>query len=489
MCAASLLTGMFLQPLNTSLLHRTLLTLQLFVCFILPDTIDLSTAKKPPRAMHYVVAGVRISLGVTLFFLLLKWRKRVASLTPDRLSKFLTDSLLIPGIRTLVILAFFTLDPVRCWKEYPDRSMCKRTLISQAAIGLMAVIQYMFSVLVAVFPVHVIKKHSLSESVSLYKIATFNLRKLELVKIGGFVVSISCAFFLLAQYNSRGRMNRGEVLCLLAVGLLGVLSISVLGIWEWALMLRKTLRERSTSLSPSEAAASTPAPAPPTTEHVLKLHWLYEVLGLFATSLSLALGTLEAITLDTSYGWVQYALMPFVMLAGVPLAFFSDVRNKRRTFFTILWLTFVSGEFAAMVFNIRTDSFSAFGVNVGRVIFWCVLFRYGKKARAKIGSMNDADLTNFYLDGVLKNTLSSLTGTLFVMFRAFNCVLGKRSIAACMNDVWCAMFISLYLVSFVVMKILVASMPEVLRRSHAFTWEKLATMDGIRKRNGMEGFF
>lgn len=77
---------------------------------------------------------------------------------------------------------------------------------------------------------------------------------------------------------------------------------------------------------------------------------------------------------------------------------------------------------------------------------------------------------------------------LFVMFRAFNCVLEARSISACMNTVWCAMCISLYLVTFVMVKILIASMPEKLKRSHAVSWAKLAKIKGIRKRHGMEGF-
>lgn len=89
-------------------------------------------------------------------------------------------------------------------------------------------------------------------------------------------------------------------------------------------------------------------PPPP----VLKLHYIYKILGVVAVSISLASLVLEAITLDTSFSSVQYALIPFVVLAGVVLAFFCDPRDESRTFVTVLWLLFgFGGELAGVQYQ------------------------------------------------------------------------------------------------------------------------------------------
>ena len=59
---------------------------------------------------------------------------KVANLSDKKLSRFLTDSLLVPAISTISVFFFFALDPIRCWAEHKgeEKEYCERTLDGQA---------------------------------------------------------------------------------------------------------------------------------------------------------------------------------------------------------------------------------------------------------------------------------------------------------------------------------------------------------------------
>lgn len=50
------------------------------------------------------------------------------------------------------------------------------------------------------------------------------------------------------------------------------------------------------------------------------------------------------------------------------------------------------------VFNIRTNNSLGLVVSAVRFLVWVVLFHFGLKARAKVGAMNDEDLSNFFVE-------------------------------------------------------------------------------------------
>lgn len=50
------------------------------------------------------------------------------------------------------------------------------------------------------------------------------------------------------------------------------------------------------------------------------------------------------------------------------------------------------------MFNIRTNNSLGLVVSAVRFLVWVVLFHFGLKARAKVGAMNDEDLSNFFVE-------------------------------------------------------------------------------------------
>lgn len=127
-------------------------------------------------------------------------------------------------------------------------------------------------------------------------------------------------------------------------------------------------------------------------------------------------------------------------------------------------------------------------LNLVRALVWCILMKCGLKARARIAALRDDELSKFFLDSMMGSAFKSMTGVLFVMFRALNCVTEGNSILTCHNTVLCSTFISLYFVLFTMTKMAVGGMCEEQKTMKAISWEKIASMTGIRMRHKIEGF-
>ena len=123
--------SVFLQPRNNSKRYISLLCLQFAIVGILPFLLSIAFI---PSSKVIIARHICSCFGNSLLFKLgFSVRKRIARLPDRQLSRFLTDSLLFPSFEALAVVAFFALDPVRCWLEYPeDIDMCQRTLLGQA---------------------------------------------------------------------------------------------------------------------------------------------------------------------------------------------------------------------------------------------------------------------------------------------------------------------------------------------------------------------
>ena len=120
-CAA-LAASIFLQPRNNMLV--ALLFFEAFLVLVLPDVIKLIDESS---SVGITVSLMRVSFGLWLFRFFLSVKARIARLPAKRLSRFLTDSLLVTLFIFLGFEIFFALDPIRCWLENPDKpEICER---------------------------------------------------------------------------------------------------------------------------------------------------------------------------------------------------------------------------------------------------------------------------------------------------------------------------------------------------------------------------
>ena len=105
----------FRDLLRSSQVYMRFLWIQAILTTLSPLIIYLSATSSSTLA--WIVGFFAFISGMGVFSCSLAVRVRAANLDPKPLSRFLTDSVLIPSITTLCILTFFILDPIRCWAQ------------------------------------------------------------------------------------------------------------------------------------------------------------------------------------------------------------------------------------------------------------------------------------------------------------------------------------------------------------------------------------
>jgi hypothetical protein len=83
-----------------------------------------------------------------------------------------------------------------------------------------------------------------------------------------------------------------------------------------------------------------------------------------------------------------------------------------------------------------------------------MVFFFLLKWREKVACLSDKELSKFLRDKMLCGSLKTGTGILFVQFRALNCVMESGSFILCNLDARCAASISLFLVSFSIVRMI-----------------------------------
>lgn len=125
----AILGSFFLAPRNGTLWHRMVLGLEV-LSMVVFEIQSLIIRK------DILLSCGRFAFILTVLRFLDFSRSRIASLPDKRLSRFITDKLLVPSFSTLALLIFFFVDPIRCWTEHPDeRETCKRTYIGQHGLA------------------------------------------------------------------------------------------------------------------------------------------------------------------------------------------------------------------------------------------------------------------------------------------------------------------------------------------------------------------
>ncbi|GMH57466.1 hypothetical protein TL16_g02385 [Triparma laevis f. inornata] len=526
----SMCVGCFLQPKNDSKFYKVLLASQAFNTFILPDLIALYFNLE----VSILVSLTRICVGIFLFiFIAIFCRSKASQLSPERLSRFLTDVVLIRGIQALGIFIYFILDPIRCFLEYHGQlhdQYCLRTLLGQSGLVFILINYYMFSVINFIFPKHIVE----NQEISLHKIAMGTINWREGLQLLGKSVA----------YNAWGRLTDDEYALLLGTSILGAGSYLVVSTIEWIIMakaerawIKDGKPEPTTKKIPAwfaikigetgvvkndmthndrwvvakdEAEAREKAAAflkcEPSevlldsneNELVLNLNKGFQVVALAATTSYTLCGTYITATLGSDYATLQGGLLPLTILFYV-IGIFSDPRSGSKRYEFILFVSFTLEELNQIIFSImREETWLIFG-HFFRACLWLLFFKAAMKWRAKVAALTDAEITSFFIESVLKNCVRNIIMILFVTFRALNCVSVEygiledgidgpiiAAINSCSNAIMCSMFISIYLVGFICAQMVIGALNERQREKNVISMENVVTMKGVNARQIME---
>ena len=468
------------QPRNDSKLHKAVLLLQAFLVFIAPD---IAFCTMYQSSMRFVIAGVRTLFGAIVLPFGFRNRTKISQLPQKRLSRFLTDNLLVPMFTFAGAAIFFALDPIRCWLEnsgVANLKLCDRTLLGQSGLSLITLIHFTFSNLTSIFSPTVTTNHH----ISFYKIATADLSFREVIKLTVQLVVICCAFFLFSMYNARGKMGPGEVRwseerneerndkitevksliltpfndlfahwpsqfeVLICTGLVGAMALAGVGFWEYFSMERETKIEDEVGEGDAELVVSERNKE----QHLTKLHRGFRIFGLLTSATNFGTATLGAITLEKNYSAFASIIFPFVLLTFI-VALLSNPREQKKAFGAVLFVAFASAELPTVVWNVRIGSTAGGIDNVVRLLGWVLLSHFGGQIRKKIGQKTDEELSNFFLDSLLSNLFNILLGILFVTFRSMNCVVAETSLEMCSDTILCGSILSDFIVGFGAIKV------------------------------------
>ncbi|GMH83080.1 hypothetical protein TrVE_jg549 [Triparma verrucosa] len=490
--------GALLQPKNESKKYKALLYSQMIVTFVLPDAIAIFSLRNgldedgglQQRILIFLIRG---SIGLVLCVIFLHCRAKAARLPEERLSRWLTDSVVIPSIQTLGVYIFFILDPIRCYLEHHrdldvEESHCMRTLLGQSGLVFILLNYHIFSMLNSIFPPHIVQQ----KTINLYKIATGDINWREAIQLIGISIAICCSFFLFSQYNAWSPLPDSGFRLLLGCAILGAGTLFLISATQHLSMAKAERRE---------AKGQTPVAEQDNSDRkvVLKLSRFHQSVALLATSSYTIYGTYITATLRTDLATLQGGLLPITLLLYV-IGLFADPRSGSKRYEFILFLSFTLEELNQIIFAWITNAPWDIIQHAARAMLWSVFFKAGMKWRTKIAALSDAELTNFFLEAVLKNCVRNSVLILFVTFKALNCVSTTfdeqegdfsnpitAAINECENSVLCSLFISIYLVGYIFIVMVRSTLSERQRKSNVISWENMVTMQGVNVRQITEG--
>jgi len=209
-----------------------------------------------------------------------------------------------------------------------------------------------------------------------------------------------------------------------------------------------------------------------TPQLVVKLHWGFQAAGLIASLTHTMWSVLYTVTMDETFDYMQTIMLPFTLLIfGV--TFFGDPKSGEKRFEVILVLCFAAAEVTVFVRNAIVGSATGAIISVVRGIVWWCLVYLGFKLRAIVSALQDEDLSNCLLNSALNNATQSISGMLFVTFKALNCAMETRSLESCRDKLLCSMFLNVFLSLFVTVKMIIGAMSERQKGSKRSLGRKL----------------
>ncbi|GMH75633.1 hypothetical protein TL16_g06825 [Triparma laevis f. inornata] len=134
----------------------------------------------------------------------MKSRSRIARLSDEDLSKFLTNDVTMGGMLVgLGQLAFLMFASIQCDGKTDDWTQCSRTLLSQAGLSGMVTLFTVIKLLSGVVPKRILERHVISPK----KVLAMDLNAEEAVQFFGLLIAAGCALYPLGNYGAEGDFN------------------------------------------------------------------------------------------------------------------------------------------------------------------------------------------------------------------------------------------------------------------------------------------
>jgi len=218
------------------------------------------------------------------------------------------------------------------------------------------------------------------------------------VKMTAWAITLCCAFFLFAQYNTRKNLPDEDAKVLIIIASVGIILLFVVGIWDWVAMTREE-NEFQAEVEEVEEKENVEAT---TVEETLvtKLCWGFQVAGLAGSCWHTVFNMLAV--LDIAPVHLVYGItFPYSFLLFL-LAFFSDPKSGKNTFEWALFLTLSASEVAYFADGIRSESTFHLANTSLRVLLYLIVIHFSFKFRARLAEVEDTVLSNFLLGALSK---------------------------------------------------------------------------------------
>ena len=301
------------------------------------------------------------------------------------------------------------------------------------------------------------------------------------------ITATSC-LFLLGNYGVAGNFDNDAdewffIMCTIA----GFFSLIIIAVWQAIVIYREIKRDQEQAGVPSCEGESD-------TTIVTGLSSWWIILGVVATTTHVILSFATVLSENNAYEAAMYAILPTVITLFI-LSLFAQPRRCSRKDIVLQyihfgWFNWVSSSILAIrasTFVSGTQiAFTILGISVVLTgLFFCAL-----KIRAAIGRLPDEDLSDFLTEILFKGGFKMLCSVLFVLFRCLKCEIefgvGQEGRTHCMNNSYSALFVSIYLVLFWLLRIVQGSIKKEWRKDLSLSTKKIAKMQ-MSVRRAAEG--
>ena len=208
---------------------------------------------------------------------------------------------------------------------------------------------------------------------------------------------------------------------------------------------------------------------------VTSMAWVFPVSAAVASLLYFSISFSLAVTGNPDLSTISSMIAAFTCFPIV-IGVFTRVKDTSLLNQTALWtaqLPLLAAEAAHITYNIHIKNITAAGAHVTRFLFISGIIYVVRSLRSKLARFSDKRLSDFLLDGMLKNVVHFVTPVLFVIFKAVNCV-NEEDYQTCANNGLSALFISVFLLLAYSSKVIQSMFPKAIREERELTWTKLA---------------
>jgi hypothetical protein len=428
-----------------------------------------------------------------------KLRRHIAGLArpdPERLSKFLTQKLLLGGLSMLTLVTLLTFESLSCIvkQDFETLHYCRGTFISQTALSLYLLTYLLAKLLAGTAPARVLNRHLIQPQ----HLATFSLTPTEAAKAVCLAAAGACSLFLVANLQTQRELPDGGKF-LVAIAAIGGGALATAVGWTAAEvgkdMYTGTTSAEETPASPASIPQLSPPQPPNSPPIVTELSYVYPAFSFAFLCVHVIAQIYYLFTLNESVRYIGNIFAPLNILFYMVSMFAKPKRSDSG------YLKFMRGHlFLALVFEIFLNRAAAFALDGDAFAFLVTLVastgasvayaKFGLGLRDVVAKLPAKELSDFLTHSLVSATIKLVGPLLFLAFNPVRCLLEEDfDVTNCRSIVIAQTNLSGYALAFTAMRVMIAAVARCRQEEPpAWTIEKVATMD-LTKVQKIEGTF